>query len=259
MRSNGDQGVYVICKNGELGDIQRQQVTDQLREKHELAQRGVYKPTFMGGDISVEDPKIRVPDAAFMAGRLQHRHEIFLALGVPPSMADVQASYSIGSASDYFMLIMETCIPAGEKLCKAVATVLQRQTGLPLAASLNWDEHPVLQAVRRERADTAAKYFAMGVPLKVLNDYLDLEMPASPGWERGYLPATVQPVEDAATVPPAGPEGKPEDYDDAVALMREAMSPAGRISRAFTSKSTQSEQSAIRNPQSAISQPPPTP
>jgi hypothetical protein len=236
MRSNGDQGVYVICKNGELTDTQRQQVTDQLREKHELAQRGIYKPTFLGGDMSVEDPKIRVPDAAFNATRLMNRHEIFMAFGVPASMADVQASYSIGSASDYFMLVMETCIPTGDKVCKGVAAVLQRMAGPGLEASLNWDEHPVLQAVRRERADVAVKYWQMGVPLKELNDYLDLKMPAIPGWERGYLPATVQPVEEAATVPDAGPQVPPEDYDDQVELMRGLFSPAARLGRLFSAR-----------------------
>ena len=50
-------------------------------------------------------------------------------MGVPASMADVKASYSIGSASDWFMLIAETCIPLGEKICQAINQVLRRQSG----------------------------------------------------------------------------------------------------------------------------------
>jgi hypothetical protein len=234
-------------------------VTDQLREKHELAQRGIYKPCFLGGDMTVEDPKIRTPDAAFQAGRLMSRHEIYASFGVPRSMCDVQASYSIGSASDYFMLIFETCIPTGVMVCKAVSEVEQRRTGVICQASLNWNEHPVLQAVRRERADTAQKYFQMGVPLQVLNEYLDLEMPPSAGWDKGYLPATLMPVEEAGEVPAAGPEGKPEDYDDTVELggkaesrkqkaekavsrLREELGPVGRLKRILSREKAQRAQ-----------------
>ncbi len=144
-------------------------------------------------------------------------------MGVPPSMADVKASYSIGSASDWFMLIAETCIPLGEKICQAINQVLRRQGAPDLRASFNWDEHPVIQAVRRERADTASKYFALGVPLKALNDYLDLELPACPAWEKGYLPTKLAAID-------AGEDGEPgENLDDTVALMARGEDPVARL------------------------------
>jgi len=170
-----------------------------------------------------------VPDADFIAARLQNRHEVFIAMGVPASMADVKASYSIGSASDWFMLIAETCIPMGEKICQGINQVLRRQGVAEVRASLDWDEHPVIQAVRRERADTAAKYFAMGVPLKALNDYLDLELPMCPAWETGYVPAKLKPigVEDAATG---------QTTDDTVALMRRELGAVARLKRMMTAR-----------------------
>jgi hypothetical protein len=162
-------------------------------------------------------------------------------MGVPASMADVKASYSIGSASDWFILITETCIPTGEKICVAINRVLRRQSGLNLRASLNWDEHPVIQSVRRERADTAQKYFQMGVPLKALNDYLDLELPVCPEWEKGYLPFNLAPV--AATVLPEKDGTLAEHTDDTIALsaaakamvdkMREALGPVARLKAAL--------------------------
>jgi Phage portal protein len=221
MRNNGDQGVYVIAKNGVPTDTQRQQLIDQIREKREMAQRGVFKPVFLTGDITIEDPKIRVPDGDFNATRLQNRHEIFIAMGVPASMADVKASYSIGSASDWFLLISETCIPTGVKICAAIDEVVRQQRGPGISAALDWDEHPVIQAVRRERADTAQKYFQMGVPMQMLNEYLNLGMAAYPGWERGYLPFNVAPVE--GKVLPEGAANWAEPMDDTIALMRGAL------------------------------------
>jgi hypothetical protein len=71
---------------------------------------------------------------------------------------------------------------------------LRRQTGLSLEASFDWDEHPVMQAVRRERVDTAQKYFQMGVPMRVLNEYLSLGLPSFPGWEKGHVPSKMTTV-----------------------------------------------------------------
>jgi hypothetical protein len=195
MANNGDQGVFVVAKNGLPGDAQRQMIIDQLREKRELAQRGQFRAVFLAGDVEVQDPRVRVPDQAFINIRLQNRHEVYIAMGVPPSMADVHASYSIGSASDWFMLITETCIPTGERICQAINRALRRQTGLDLRASFDWDEHPVMQAVRRERVDAAQKYFQMGVPMRVLNDYLSLGLPSFPNWEQGYVPSKLTPIQ----------------------------------------------------------------
>jgi phage portal protein BeeE len=237
MRNNGDQGAYVIAKNGLPLDGQRQQIIDQIREKRELAQRGVFKPVFLDGDITIEDPKIRVPDGDFIAARLQNRHEVFIAMGVPASMADVKASYSIGSASDWFMLIAETCIPLGEKICQAINQVLRRQGAGEVRASFDWDEHPVVQAVRRERADTAAKYFGMGVPLKALNDYLDLELPACPGWEKGYLSTKITAIEE-------GEEDEPGvNLDDTVGLMAGRNDPLGRLKELLRGRAGEDDKS----------------
>jgi hypothetical protein len=241
--NNGDQGVFIIAKSGVPSDDQRQQIIDQLREKRELQQRGVFKPMFLTGDISVEDPKVRALDANAIATRLENRHEIALAFGVPPSMFDVKAAYSIGSNSDWFMLITETCIPTGNKICAAIDAVNLRLTGQPILSSLDWDEHPVIQAVRRERVDTAQKYWQMGVPLKVLNDYLDLELPDMPGWDVGYLPFSVAPVGELSPVnsPAFAEESSPNPNRNpnpgsspAIDALRSALDPISRCRQALS-------------------------
>ena len=199
MRNNGDQGPYIIAKGGIPDDTQREQIVAQLREKKELSSRGIFKPMFISGDIAVEDPKVSTPDANFAATRLQNRHEIFIAFGVPPSMADVQASYSIGSASDRYALIEETCMPTAAKIAAAIDQVILRQTGKPITTAFVWDEHSTMQAVRRERIDAALKLWATGMPMSEVNDYLQLGMPEYPGWDTGYLPFSVTPV---GTPPP---------------------------------------------------------
>src|SRR5207244_7270054 len=105
-------------------DEQQEQITRVLREKMMAARRGDFRPVFLSGDVAVEDPKVSSPDADFVSARLQNRHEIFIAFGVPPSMADLVASYSIGQASDRYLLLTETCMPlANGKISGAIEVV----------------------------------------------------------------------------------------------------------------------------------------
>lgn len=234
MRNNGDRGPYLVAKGGLPTDEQQKQIVAQLRAKRRAAQQGDYRPVFLTGDIEVEDPQLQSPDAAFQAGRLHNRHEIFIALGVPASMADVQASYSIGSASDRFRLIEDTCMPAGVKLAEGIEAVSRRlMRRMDLFAWLDWDEHSTMQAVRAERIDSAVKLWGMGMPPEKINEYLMLGMPDWKGWKTGYLPFSVAPVGgDTAGLPDEDPtlddpaaEPLPEGDDDSpeIAAMLRAL------------------------------------
>lgn len=197
MRSNGDQGVFVVAK-GQLTDPQRKQIIEGLREKRELQARGQFRPAFLTGDITIEDPKIKSVDLAFVEARLGDRHEIYVAFGVPPSMADVVPSYSVGSASDYYRLIRDTCIPAGTHFCESVDAVNMRLLTSRIFAWFDWSDHPVMREVRREATQTAVAYWDRGVSWQILNEMLDLGMPQFEGWDRAYLPFSVSPAGEQA-------------------------------------------------------------
>jgi SPP1 gp7 family putative phage head morphogenesis protein len=207
-----------VAKNGIPTQQQQTQIIEALREKKELSLRGFFKPMFLTGDITVEDPKVQAMDAAMLASRIQNRHEIFLTFGVPPSMADKMESYSIGSASDWYILIFETCIPTGEKIAPYISQVVKVQTGQDLEVDFGWDEHPVMQAVRRERIDGGLKLWAAGMPMEKINEYLELGLPEFDGWEVGYLPFSVAPVgevESGETDPASMPEfSEQEDAEE---------------------------------------------
>lgn len=194
-RSNGDRGVYVMAKGQGVTGEQRDQIIAQLRAKQRANQRGKAVATFLnGGDFSIEDPKLQSLDDAQLTARLHNRHEIFIAFGVPPSMADIQSSYSIGAASDRFVLIEDTCIPTGNKLCGFVERISAPIVGREVRAQFDWDEHSVMQQVRGERMKNADTLFAKGVPMKEINEILNLGVSEYPGWEVGYLPMTLLPA-----------------------------------------------------------------
>jgi hypothetical protein len=217
MANNGDTGPYIIAKNGIPTDPQREQILQDLKSKRAAQQRGDFRPIFLTGDISVEDPKVRTVDAAYIDGRIEDHHEIFVAFGVPPSLADVKAAYSIGSASDFYQLITTACVPAGQKLADGLERLTEKLTGQAVEILLDWDEHPVFQEVRKERLASVDVLWSKGMPMEAISEYLGLELVKYEGWDVGFLPfnvapaATVtEPPEDPKTDPSLGEEQQPD-------------------------------------------------
>jgi HK97 family phage portal protein len=188
MANNGDRGPYVIGKDGTASDDQVKQITAMLRQKRELSRRGDFRPVFLTGDIEVKEPGLSAVDSAYVAQRLENRHEIFAAFGVPMSFAEVMSSYSIGSASDRFRLIEDTCQPMGAKIADGVEQVSAMLMGYALFAEFDWDEHSTMQAVRAERVESAAKLVDRGMPWKDASDYLRLKLPRFKGDDVGRVP-----------------------------------------------------------------------
>ncbi|MDE1170781.1 MAG: phage portal protein [Verrucomicrobium sp.] len=206
MQNNGDLGQFLIAKGAPPTDEQREQIIRALREKKELSQRGVYKPMFLTGDIAVENPQVQAADASLVATRQLLRDEIAIAFGIPPSRFHVKQSYSIGSASDRFLLIEETCMPLSIKIAGAVERLSERvaawrPAGGRIHAAFDWNEHSTMQAARRERFAVLDKLWNKGVPLRTCSEVLDLGLPAVPGDHVGYLPAGLSPVDAPAEAP----------------------------------------------------------
>jgi phage portal protein BeeE len=257
MANNGDTGAIIGLKDGgSLTDDQMKQVREQIREKRRLQQQGIYVPIFLPGNISVEDPKIRAVDTAYVAVRLEDRHEVFIAFGVPPSMGDVKAAYSIGMQSDYYQLITDTCIPTGTKVTDGLQRLFKRQTGLELEVYLDWDEHIVMQQVRRERIETIDKLWSKGMPMEEISEYLDLDLPEFEGWDEGYLPFNVSPVVNGAEMPEKEPGLAEPDFN--LGPTEQTPTPAQEAIWALRSRLSGREplwagpRRAFHNPQAAI-------
>lgn len=195
--ANGDLGETVIAPNG-ISPDQEEQVKLMLRRKREAAKKGKYLPQFLVGDLKTEAPKIQSPDSSSVTQRLQNRHEVYIAFGVPPSYAEVTASYSIGSASDRYKLIMETCMPISRKISEAVESVCAMLAGRAVSARFNFDDHPTMQEVRSERIKTGRELHERGMPWDVVSEYLGLRLPKFPGSDKSFLPFALQEVGSGA-------------------------------------------------------------
>lgn len=238
LTADNDTAPIISAKNGTPTDTQMDQIKMQLAERRANKMRGVSKTLFLPGEIDVHDPKILSVDEGFISGMLEDRHEIFLAMGVPPGLADVKASYSIGQASDWFALIFNTCIPEGNKLCASLETLIQRLTGQRVEVGLDWDEHYVMQQVRSERTKDAQALWAMGMPMAEVSEHLRLNLPRYENDDIGYVPINVTPTQSKEEMQEAavtaadyaepgstqeGQENNEDGPDDAVKAMLMAL------------------------------------
>ncbi|MDR2673900.1 MAG: phage portal protein [Opitutaceae bacterium] len=214
MRNNNDQGYIVIGKNGVASDEQQEQVTAALRAKRAALARGEARDLFLTGELTVERAQPLAAGADLNAGKALSHQEIFVALGVPPSMAEVKASYSIGAASDRYQLITGTCMALAERIAGALAAIASRMAGRVLDAEFDWDDHPVMVEARASRVDTALKLWGAGMPMQKINDYLGLGMAPYPGWGTGYLPFSVAPAAGAGEEKPNDPAQNPDYAED---------------------------------------------
>lgn len=208
-KNNGDRGPYVIGKSGNFSDEQIKQVSAQLRQKRELGRRGEFRAAFLPADVDIKEPAVNAVDAAYVAQRLENRKEVYAAFAVPQSFADAQASYSIGSASDRFRLIEDTCMPLGSKIEDAIELVSARlmPPGLTLFAEFDWDSHSTMQQVRAERFATATSAVDRGMPWHEASEYFRLKLPRFPGDAIGRVPFNLQEISNTPTdpTPPTSP------------------------------------------------------
>ena len=191
--SNGDLGETVIAPNGVTPE-QQEQIKMVLRRKRAAAKKGKFEPLFLVGDVKTEAAHIQSPDASAVTQRLQNRHEVFIAFGVPPSFAEVTASYSIGSASDRYKLIEETCMPIAAKIAEAFEAVEEMRSGMVVSIDFDFDDHSTMQEVRAERLETGRKMHERGIPWNVISDHLKLGLKPFPGWDKAWLPFNLQEV-----------------------------------------------------------------
>ncbi len=221
--ANGDLGETVIAPNGVTPE-QQAQITMMLRRKREAAKKGKYLPSFFVGDIKTEAAKIQSPDAASVTQRLQNRHEVFIAFGVPASFAEITASYSVGSASDRYKLIEETCQPIAAKIAEGMEEVSMRmKRGQRLSVRFNFDNHSTMQQIRAERMEAGRKMHERGIPWSVINEHLMLKLPEFPGWDTSWLPMNLVAVgvkEEQKTEDGKTEDGK-EDEKPAVKVLEE--------------------------------------
>lgn len=223
MDQNGDRGKLIISRYA-LTREQKALLRAELQEKRRAAERGEYRDSVIGGDFTVHESPMAAVSSDFAAQMSATRDEIYVAYGVPASMASQTASYSVGAASDWYRLITGTCASEGMVLAEAIARVSEYLLGWrtlgdavagrvshgerSVVAEFDFSSHPVMADVRASRVEQLERLWRIGVPVSVGNEFLDLGLAEYAGWDESRLSSGVRSVAGSVT---RADEGDGED------------------------------------------------
>lgn len=213
MDRNGESDPYLINKTGGmLSDEQILQMKSQWRRRVQAARNGKRDITLWSADVEMVTPKIESQDASFVAARLGDREAIFIAFGVPASMAQKMESYSIGSASDIHFLVVNTCMPEAAQIARYFAHVSELFLGyrslgeevMPsrrfaerrIVAQFDFSNHPAVSAAREEKFEIAKELHDRGMSWDVINDTLGLGLEPFEGSDVGFVALSRVPVRE---------------------------------------------------------------
>jgi HK97 family phage portal protein len=196
MSNNGDAGMIVTTEEM-LDQTQREQFMEALLDRKRRAGTAD-RPLFLWGKIKVETPSISSVDLQFLDNRKLNRQEIGAIFKVPESMmgfAGEKSALSAGAAIEQDRLtFIENTVGALCRRLEAAMEPLIKSMDPQLDGWFDLDALPIMQAARRERMNTAAKAFSMGVPFNELNQVYDLGFESLPWGNRGYVPETLRQV-----------------------------------------------------------------
>lgn len=206
IMNNADTGI-VATTDQPLTKEQRDQFASALRERKRKAGTPD-RPIFLSNGVKIEKPTISNVDMQFLETRGLYRKELLAIWGVNESMCGFSdakgSSLSGGGAAineDKLTFVEQTLAPHCVKYERKLAPVV-KTFGPGLVGWFDIESLPIMQAARRMRADTATKYFAMGIPFNDINTQLDLGYPEY-GWhKKGYLPFNLQPADEMSAPQP---------------------------------------------------------
>lgn len=239
MMNNADTGI-ILESDHPLSKEQLDQALAQLKERKRKAGTPD-RPMALSG-LRVAKPTISNVDMEFLNNRKWSREEIFSIWQVPPSVAgftdgkkELGGGGGVGIATEKLTFIEQTITPKCRRYESALAPIV-KTFGDDLIGWFDIDGLPVMQEARRARAETATKYFAMGVPFKDINLSFDLGFPDHPWHAKGYLPFSVQEAgAEEAPLPAEGVEDESEKEKDEksnpFARMLKLLQPAPVVSK----------------------------
>ncbi len=205
LMNNADTGVIATTEQN-LTQEQREQMAAALRERKRKAGTPD-RPLFLSNGVKIEKPGISNVDMQFLETRKFLRQEIGAIFKVPESMmgfTESKSSSLSGGATainaEKLLFIDSTIGPLCSRLASEVAPII-RTFGPDLVGWFDIESLPVMQEARRARIDSAAKLWNIGVPFNDLNNAYDLGFPSYRWHNRGYLPFSVQPADQAGSQP----------------------------------------------------------
>ena len=205
LMNNADTGVIATTEQN-LSQDQRNQFIAALRERKRKAGTPD-RPLFLSSGVKIEKPSISNVDMQFLETRKLLRQEISAIYKVPEGLmgfSERKASSLSGGGdalNEEKLTFVEQNLTAKCHRYEAALDPVIRTFGEDLVCWFDIEGLPIMQESRRARLDSAAKIFAMGMPVNVINRVYDLGFPDVAWGNKGFLPFNLQPADSMVALP----------------------------------------------------------
>ena len=185
----------VIGLKAPLSEMQRSALDAKM-----LANSGpdnARRAMIIGSDVSVTPTGLTAAELDFILSRKMSREEILAILGVPPPTVGIyeDATYN-NVATAHLRFYEDTVLPLSGMIAQTLTMQLSTDYGPDLRIVPDDSQVRALREAVAMRADTATKYWAMGVSFAEINRRLDLGFEETEDHAVAYIPAGVVPASD---------------------------------------------------------------
>lgn len=173
----------------------------------------------LGNEAKWQSISMSPAEMDFLNSRKMNREEICAIFNVPPPLVGIYDHATLANIETSRRIFWEeTIIPLVGSLMAAVNRGLAPEYGADIRLAPDYTKIPALRELIVAMADTAQKYWAMGVPFNAINERFGLGFPESPAGDISWVPSSVVPADtmivDAAhadeglplPAPPAAPK-----------------------------------------------------
>lgn len=198
----------------ELTKDQYESLKEIIREQHQGSGKA-REPWVLHSGATWQQMALSPVEMDFIESRKLNREEICAVYGVPPVLVGdfTHATYeNYGTAFKAFWT--DTVASVLEDIAHVINLNLAPRFGDDILVKPDLTKVPAMQEILRERVDTAAKLFAMGVPFNQINDRLGLGFQPLEHGDEGYLPFSLMPAGGVREIPAAERQSPDEEVSD---------------------------------------------
>lgn len=200
MQNRGVPDMHVSF-DADLTEQQHAQASEYV-EDHMTGSGNARKP-LVTSKATVKQMSMSPVEMDFMETRRFSREEACSVYGVPSALIAEMGAVNLANAETARKLFwIDTVVPLMDEIVDAMNQCLASEYGADVRITYDTSNVAALQESYTEKLDNAAKLWAMGYPMNVINQRLELGMEDIKGGDIGYIPTGVIPASyDFSTTP----------------------------------------------------------
>jgi len=146
------------------------------------------EPGIIGSAAKYQQMSLSPVEMDFLASRKFNREEIFIIFGIPLPLAGVGDNMTYNNYSESNKIFWEsTIIPLLDDIADSLNHSFANELGDNYSIGYDAGNIEALRDNEEKKSKVAKTYFDMGVPVSVLNKYLDLGIDEYDGWDKSYV------------------------------------------------------------------------